>query len=51
MLGGGMMMLVPFIPVSYQFWLIGLIIILLVFGTMGYSLMIYLKDEKNGNNK
>ena len=51
MLGGLMMIVLPFIPVAYQAWLLGIIIVSLALGTTGYSLLIYLKDKKNGEDK
>jgi len=51
MIGGLIMILIPFVPTEYQAWLLGLTIFILVFGTTGYSLMLYLKNKENGNNK
>ncbi len=50
MFGGLMIMLTPLVPNSYQSWLFALTIFVLVFGTTGYSLMIYLKNKKNGKD-
>jgi uncharacterized membrane protein len=46
-LSGLIFILMPTFPVTWQAWLFGLIMIVLVFGTFGYSLLLYLKEQNN----
>ncbi len=50
-LGGVMMMGMPLYSNIIKIVVFVVIIIGLVFGTTGYSLYLYLKEKKNGNNK
>jgi uncharacterized membrane protein len=49
-LSGFLMAAMPFYPIWLRFWMFGVTLSILIFGTTGYSLYLYLK-EKNGNNK
>lgn len=45
-LAGIIMIIIPFTPVVLQGWILGVIIVAIVFGTFGYSLYLYLKEKK-----
>ncbi|MFH1522193.1 MAG: SdpI family protein [Patescibacteria group bacterium] len=46
-LGGVLMSLMYFIPVSLRMWLFGIILAIILLGTVGYSYFLFLKEKRN----
>jgi len=49
-LGGLLMIVIPFVPNVYKLAIFFFIIPLILVGTIGYSLILYLKEKKNGKS-
>ncbi|HOZ55713.1 MAG: Immunity protein SdpI [Parcubacteria group bacterium ADurb.Bin316] len=49
-LAGLSMMLTPFLPKLYGYLLFGVMMVLIIFGTLAYSYFLYLKEKKNDKN-
>jgi uncharacterized membrane protein len=45
-LAGVAIMIIPFTPITLQGWLLGLIVSIVIFGTVFYSLYLYLQEKK-----
>ncbi len=44
-LAGAVMILIPFTPFALQGWILGATVAIVILGTVGYSLLIYLKEK------
>ncbi len=49
-LAGLGIIITPMLPKTLGFWLFGTMMVLIIFGTLGYSYFLYLKEKKNDKN-